>query len=122
MNIDTPTPRNADDDWLDAALRAQGGEHRAAYVADDGFTARVMEALPAPVAALPAWRRPAVLAIWGTAAAASAIGLPGFVIDVGREAFRLLATQPISLPQMGATLVALGIATYAAAAWALRSD
>ena len=42
-------------DWLDAALAAAGKEHRAAYVADDGFTARVIGRLPA-APTLPAWR------------------------------------------------------------------
>jgi hypothetical protein len=30
-----------DGDWLDAALEAAAQEHRAAYVADDGFTANI---------------------------------------------------------------------------------
>ena len=40
-----------DDDWLDAALAADAREHGSSYLDDRGFTARVMAALPAPVAA-----------------------------------------------------------------------
>ena len=60
MNDQLPSRADAGDDWLDGLLRADGGEHRAGYLDDDGFTARVMSALPAP-AALPAWRKPALL-------------------------------------------------------------
>lgn len=109
-----------ENDWLEAALRADAREHADAYVADDGFTARVMNALPAP--AVPAWRRPAVLGMWIVAAAGAAVSVPDIAVDVGREAFRLLAAQPISLPQIGAALGALALATWAAAAYALRSD
>jgi hypothetical protein len=109
-----------EDDWLEGALRADAREHLDAYVADDGFTARVMNALPAP--AVPAWRKPAVLGMWIVAAAGAAVSVPDIAVDVGREAFRLLAAQPISLPQIGAALGALALATWAAAAYALRSD
>ena len=47
MNDRSVSTTPADDDWLDAALRADGREHRAAYLDDGGFTARVMAALPA---------------------------------------------------------------------------
>ncbi|HEX6945670.1 MAG TPA: hypothetical protein VF196_05710 [Casimicrobiaceae bacterium] len=117
----TPTPPTADD-WLEQALHAGAREHRDAYLDDDGFTAQVMAALPPPVEAVPRWRRPVVTSIWVAAAAAAATALPGVAVDVGREAFRLLAAQPVSLPQMGVWLAALGAATWAAAAWALRSD
>ena len=40
---DTPRSRiDPGDDWLDALLRTDGREHRAEYVDDGGFTARVM--------------------------------------------------------------------------------
>ena len=65
------TPRHdASDDWLDDVLRADGREHRADYLDDEGFTARVMSALPA-VAALPAWRKPALAALWAGAGSAA---------------------------------------------------
>ena len=53
-----------DRDWLDGILDADAREGRSAYIADDGFTARVMNALPSGLT-LPAWRRPAVVALWG---------------------------------------------------------
>jgi hypothetical protein len=111
-----------DDDWLEQALRTQGREHRAGYLDDDGFTARVMAALPPAAEAVPRWRKPVVAAIWTAAGAAAAIALPEVALDVGREAFRLLATHPVSLPQVGLLLTAVGLGTWVAAAWALRSD
>lgn len=109
-------------DPIEEALRAEAREFAAGYIADDGFTARVVAALPPPVEATPYWRRPAIAVMWGVAAAGAALALPGLAVDVGREAFRLLATQPISLPQIAATLAALGLASWAAAAYALRGD
>lgn len=117
----TPDPREADD-WLEQALRSDAREHRESYLDDAGFTARVMAALPAAVAILPRWRRPAVAAIWAAAAAGMAVALPGVALDIGREAYRLFATQPLSLAQVGVTLAALGIGTWVAAAWTLRAD
>jgi len=61
MNEPLPSRPDASDDWLDDVLRADGREHRADYLDDDGFTARVMSALPA-AAQLPAWRKPALAA------------------------------------------------------------
>ena len=121
MNTLSKLP-HAPDDWLEQTLRLGAREHREGYLDDDGFTARVMAALPAPVAPLPRWRRPAVAAIWAVAAAGMAVALPGTVIDVGREAFRLLATQPVSLTHFGVALAALGVGTWFAAAWTLRAD
>lgn len=114
------TPNTTSDDWLDAALAADAREH-GSYLDDLGFTARVMAALPAPVAA-PRWRKPALVALWSAAAVGTATALPGVALDVGREAFRLLAAQPVSLPQIAAVLAAIGVVTWSAAAWALRSD
>jgi hypothetical protein len=123
MNADRTPPAVArDDDWLDAALAADAREHAYLYVDDQGFTARVMAALPAPAAVMPRWRKPAIAALWVAAAAGAATVVPGIVLDVGREAFRLLAAQPVSLPQIAAALAAAGIVTWSAAAWALRSD
>jgi len=121
MTADRSSPNIApDDDWLDTALAADAREH-GAYLDDQGFTARVMAALPAPVA-LPRWRKPALVALWGAAAIGTATALPGVALDVGREAFRLLAAQPVSLPQIAAVLAAIGVGTWSAAVWALRSD
>jgi hypothetical protein len=117
----TPDPREADD-WLEQALRSDAREHRDGYVDDAGFTARVMAALPAAMEILPRWRRPAVAAIWAAAAAGMAVALPGVALDIGREAYRLLAAQPLSLAQVGVTLAVLGVGTWAAAAWTLQRD
>ncbi len=76
-------------DWLDPLLVAGRDD----YVDDDGFTARVMDALPAP-AALPAWRNLKSFrqeARFSTSRAA----LPRrAMLDVARSAHRLLATVP----------------------------
>jgi len=123
MTDDRSPPAMAPDgDWLDAALAADAREHATSYLDDQGFTARVMATLPAPVAAEPGWRRPALVALWSAAAIATASALPGAALEVGREAFRLLAAQPVSLPQIAAVLAVLGTVTWSAAAWALRSD
>jgi hypothetical protein len=126
MTADRTAPRSSppttsDDDWLDAALAADAREYGTSYLDDRGFSARVMAALPAPVAE-PRWRKPALVALWSAAALGTAVALPGAALDVGREAFRLLAAQPVSLPQIAAVLAAIGVATWSAAAWALRSD
>jgi len=124
MTTDRTAPRTSplttsDDDWLDAALAADAREHGTSYLDDRGFAARVMAALPPPV---PRWRKPALVALWSAAALGTAAALPGAALDVGREAFRLLAAQPVSLPQIAAVLAAIGVVTWSAAAWALRSD
>lgn len=116
----TPAPL-PDDDWLERALVAEAREHRAAHVDDAGFTARVMAALPAPFAA-PRWRRPVEWTLWGIAGTAIAASLPSFATDVAREAFRLVAAQPISLPHIATALVALGASAWAGAAYVLRDD
>ncbi len=116
----TPPPTDiAGADWLDRLLAADVVAHRDAYVADDGFTARVMAQLPAPVLA-PAWRKPAIVALWGVAAAGLAMAAPGAVLDVAREAYRLLAAQPVSLSGMAGAAAAMIGLTWVAAAWSLR--
>jgi hypothetical protein len=119
MNATPSTALPPDDDWLDAALRAEGREHRAGYLADDGFTAGVVAKLPAP-AALPAWRGRAVLALWTVAGAGFAVALPGTFAEVSREAFRIVAAHPVSLAQILAGVAALGVGSWAAAFLALR--
>ena len=112
----------AGDDWLESILRNDAADHAHAYVDDAGFTRRVVETLPLPESAVPAWRKPAVLGLWTLAAAGSAVALPGVAIDVGREAFKLLAAQPVSLPQIAAAVVVIALGTWSAAAYALRQD
>jgi len=108
-------------DWLDGLLAADAGEGRAAYIADQGFTARVMHALPAPLA-LPAWRKPAVVALWGFALAGISLALPGAALDVAREAYRLLGAHPVSLSGMVGALLCAGALSWSAALYALRTS
>ena len=113
---DTTTATNQDR-WLDDALRGDGS-----YLDDAGFTARVMDSLPPAVAAMPRWRRPAVAALWTLAAAGAAVAMPGVFLDVTREAYRLFAAHPVSLPQIAAAVAAIAVASWSATAYALRSD
>ena len=107
------------DDWLDAALRAEAFDHRGDYLADDGFTARVISALPAP-ATLPAWRKRAVIGMWTVASVGIAVALPGAYTDVAREFLRVAVGHPVSLAQIATGVVILGIGSWTAAVWALR--
>jgi hypothetical protein len=121
MNGDKTTGMSDNGDWLDRLLADDARAHRDAYVADEGFTARVMQALPAPLT-LPAWRKPVVLALWGVAAAGIALAMPAAVLEVGREAYRLLAAQPVSLSGIAGAVVAMVVLTSAAAAYTLRDQ
>jgi len=113
-----PDPASPQEDWLDRALRAKAMDE---YIPDDGFSARVMAALPAP-AALPAWRRRALAALWAVAGIALAFSLPGAVTDVAREVFRLLAARPVSLSGMLVAVLAMSVVTWATTAFALRRE
>ena len=119
MTSNSDPSLSANADWLDGLLADDGLAHRDGYIADEGFTARVMQALPAPFAA-PAWRRPVVVALWGCAAAALAVAAPTALLDVAREAYRLLAAQPVSLSGIGTATLVLGAGFWGAAAYALR--
>ena len=106
-------------DWLDGLLEADASEARSAYISDEGFTARVMRALPDRMM-LPAWRKPAVLALWAFALAGISLALPGAFVDVAREGYKLLAAHPVSLSGMAAALLFAGALSWSAAAYALR--
>lgn len=122
MNEPLPPFRtDANDDWLDGLLRADGRDHRAGYLDDEGFTARVMSALPAP-ATLPAWRKPALTALWASAGIGIALALPATVVDVAHEILHVILGQRISLAGIGAGVIVLGASAWAAAAYALRDD
>ena len=110
-----------DHDWLDDLLKADAAATRDDYIADDGFATRVMSSLPAPVAAMPAWRKPAVIALWVVAAVALAFAAPGAMVEVARAAYRLLAAQPVSLSGIATAAVAIIALTSAAAAYSLRA-
>ena len=119
MNDRPLPPTDADDDWLDAALRADGREHRDAYLDDGGFTASVMAALPSPVT-LPAWRKPALTALWAAAGIGLAFALPGAVLEVTHDVMRVVIGQPVSLTGIAAGVLALGVTAWAAVAAVLR--
>lgn len=121
MNVPPLSTPPARADWLDVMLADEGAEHRADYIADDGFTAQVMQKLPAPVV-VPAWRRPVVIALWLVAATVIATMLPATAFEVAREVVRLFAAKPFSLSTLGFGIVAIGIATWTATAVALRRD
>ncbi len=110
-----------DDDWLEAALRDDGREFRGDYVSDDGFTARVAAALPAPVT-LPAWRKPALLGLWAAGGLGAAVSFPGAFAEVTREIFRVVAGHPIAIADIAVGITAVAMLTLAAAAWALRDE
>jgi hypothetical protein len=119
--VPSSTAPDAPDDWLDRLLARDAAEHAHRYIGDEGFTARVIAALPA-ANALPAWRRPVVVALWLTAAALLATMLPAAALDVARETFRLFATRPFSLSTVALVIGAMVIATWTGAAVALRQD
>jgi hypothetical protein len=112
---------DAGSDWLDALLERDGCEHRGDRLDDDGFTARVIAALP-PAAALPAWRKPALAALWAVAGIGIALALPATVTDVAHEIMRTILAQRVSVAGLGAGLVVLVASTWAAAALVLRTD
>jgi hypothetical protein len=127
MNTDptmnAPVPAAASDgdaDWLDAALAADGRTHREAYIDDSGFTAHLTAALPAP-ATLPAWRKPALSALWAAAGLGVALALPTAATDVARELFRL-AAHPVSLLEIVTAIAVLGALSWGGAAYVLRQD
>ena len=113
--------RDEADTWLEQALAVDGAAHRDAYIDDDGFSARVMSALPA-AAALPRWRRPALAGLWTIAGVGIASAVPGTMFDVAREAFRLLSARPFALSEIVAALLVVGLATGMGTAMALRKD
>ncbi len=121
MNDDSNTVNSADDSWLESLLRTDGEAHRGDYVADEGFTARVMDAIPAP-AALPAWRKPALAAVWAVAGLGIAVALPGAITDVAQDALRILFAQHFSLRDIGAGILGIAGLSWAGTLYALRHD
>ena len=116
--ISAPAPA---DDWLEGLLKQDANVHRDAYIDDAGFTARVTDVLPPPVR-VPRWRAPVVAGLWVAAAVASMFALPGAMLEVGREAVRMVAVQSSTLPHLVALVAAAGALTYGAAALVLRHD
>ena len=120
-NLRSGEPRDPPPDWVDRILAADAAEHVGDYLQDNGFTARVMQRLPL-AGALPAWRRPAVAALWAIAGILLAVALPGVAVDVARAAYKLFAARPFSLSTVAFMVVAVGVASWTAAAVALRRD
>jgi hypothetical protein len=105
-------------DWLDAQLRA----NRPAPIADDGFAARVMAALPAATRALPAWRKPALAVLWALAAIGLALSLPEATLDVVRQGYRLFTAIPVSIPQLALAMAAAALVMWTIAGVTLRRE
>jgi hypothetical protein len=120
-NLQLAEPRDPPPDWVDRILVRDAAEHAGDYIGDNGFTARVMQKLPL-AGALPAWRRPAVAALWAIAGILLAVALPGVAVDVARAAYKLFSARPFSLSTVAVMVVAVGVATWTAAAVALRRD
>lgn len=121
----TTSTSTIDDDWLDRALDRMldeaGREHRASYVADDGFTARVMSRLPLP-ATLPAWRRPAIILLWVLAAAVPVLALPDVFDAAFRRTVALLLGQRFGLAEAAVLLAMFGAVTWSSIVYALRVE
>jgi hypothetical protein len=107
-------------DWLDAALESAGREHRAAYVADDGFTAQVIGRLPV-VPTLPAWRRPVIVVLWLLAGAGAMVSLPGVFDDAFRGAVALLVGRPFGLADVVVLLVLFGAGAWGSLVYVARA-
>ena len=116
-----PSRSDTPPDWLDQLLAREASDHAGDYIADRGFTARVMSALPAP-AVLPAWRKPALAALWAGAGIGIALALPAAVGDFAHEIMRVILAQRMSLTGIGASVLVLGASAWAAAAMALRNE
>ncbi len=112
----------SDDGWLEQALRADAQSHAAAYVADEGFTAKVMAQLPQP-AALPAWRRPVVALLWVIAGGAVVALLPDLFYALFSGLVALLVGQPmLTLTHLAVALILFGAATWSTLVYAMRSE
>jgi hypothetical protein len=112
---------DAGDDWLDDMLRDAGREHRDEYLADEGFTRRVMARLP-EAATLPAWRRPAVGLLWVLAVGAVMFSLPGLFEQLFRGAMAALTGHRLGLTDVAVALVLFGGTAWSTLVYAMRSD
>lgn len=115
------TTHDIDGDWLDAALEAAAQEHRAAYVADDGFTGKVIGLLPA-APTLPVWRRPAIVLLWLLAGGAAMVSLPGAFDDAFRGSVALLLGHRMGLGDFALLLMLCGAAAWTSLVYAARAN
>jgi hypothetical protein len=117
----SPAMAGSGDDWLDDMLRNAGREHRADYLADDGFTQRVMAELPEPVT-LPAWRRPVVILMWALGLGTVMFSLPGVFEQVFRGAMAVLVGHRLGVPDVAVALLLAGATAWSTLVYAMRSD
>jgi hypothetical protein len=113
--------RESDRDWLEQALRDDGRAYRSEYVADDGFSLRVLQALPRAVTA-PAWRKPILALMWTGAAIAALLAIPGLFDDVFRGAVAMFVGHRLGIGDIAGLVIALGTATWGTLIYALRAD
>jgi hypothetical protein len=118
MNTQVENPGG---DWIERALAEAGREHRAEYIADDGFTASVVSRLPAPFA-LPAWRRPVVALLWILGGLAVLVSLPGLFDQVFRGVMAMLLGHRMALADIAMALILLGGVTGSALVYAARTE
>jgi len=109
------------DDWLERTLRSGAADQGAQYLADDGFAARVLARLPPP-AALPAWRRPAVILLWLVAAAAAVAALPDLAYDLFRRLVAAVVVVPLTLSRIMIALAVLAALAWSAIVYAMREE
>ena len=110
-----------DGDWLDQALRAEGRDHRAAYIADDGFTAAVIGRLPRPVI-VPAWRGAAVDLLWLVAAVAAVLIVPGVFDQAFRGAVAIFVGHRMGFADIAGLLMLVAAMTWGVVVYAMRTD
>lgn len=107
-----------DDAWLEGLLKGDARDHDT-YLADDGFTARVMSAIPAPIT-LPAWRRPVIALLWALAGIGLLALLPGAAHEAVQQVFRLVTAHRFTLTEVATAIMALSAATWMGGLYALR--
>jgi hypothetical protein len=113
---------DTDDGWLEQGLKADAQAHAAAYIADDGFTAKVLARLPAP-AVLPAWRRPIVALLWLIAGGAVVALLPDLFYALFGGLVALLVGQPmLTWSHLAVALMLLCAATLSTLVYAMRAE
>lgn len=112
---------DTDDGWLEQALKSDARAHAAGYVADDGFTAKVMRRLPPPVT-LPAWRRPVVAMLWLITAGAVVALLPDLFYTVFRDLAALIVGQPLTWSQIAVALLLVGATLWSTIIYAVRVE
>lgn len=109
------------DEWLERTLRAEDADEAARYLADDGFTARILAQLPPP-AALPVWRRPAVILLWLVAAGVAVAALPDLAYDLFRSLVATVVVVPLTLPRITIALAVLAALAWSTIVYAMRED